>query len=162
MPHPVDIHVGQRLRQRRWMLGLTQQQLGERVGIRFQQVQKYETGENRMSASRLFDLAAALNVPVAHFYQGLGGRTAPEDDGAEAGEAEQDGAGGTTADGTTADGAADEEAAAEDAGVEGVAADGSALLQDRETIQLVRAFYAMPRAQRQHLFDLARVLSHDD
>ena len=50
-----DIHVGQRLRQRRWMLGLTQQQVGDRVGIKFQQVQKYETGQNRVSASRLWD-----------------------------------------------------------------------------------------------------------
>lgn len=72
MPHPVDVHVGQRVRQRRWMLGLTQTQLAERVGIRFQQIQKYETGENRMSAGRLWDVAAALGVPVAHFYEGLG------------------------------------------------------------------------------------------
>ena len=53
MTHPVDIHVGQRVRQRRWLLGMTQQQLAEQVGIKFQQIQKYETGSNRVSSSRL-------------------------------------------------------------------------------------------------------------
>lgn len=76
MPHPVDVHVGQRVRQRRWMLGLTQQQLAEKVGIRFQQIQKYETGENRMSASRLYDIAQALRTPVIFFYEGLEGGVA--------------------------------------------------------------------------------------
>ncbi|MEO1293755.1 MAG: helix-turn-helix transcriptional regulator, partial [Pseudomonadota bacterium] len=63
MANDIDVHVGLRLRQRRWMLGLTQQQLGERIGIKFQQVQKYETGQNRISASRLYELATALEVP---------------------------------------------------------------------------------------------------
>ena len=71
MNHPVDTHVGQRIRQRRWMIGMTQQQLGERVGIKFQQIQKYETGTNRVSASRLWDIAAALDVPVSFFFEGL-------------------------------------------------------------------------------------------
>jgi len=71
MNHPVDTHVGQRIRQRRWMVGMTQQQLGERVGIKFQQIQKYETGTNRVSASRLWDIAAALDVPVSFFFEGL-------------------------------------------------------------------------------------------
>ena len=118
MPHPVDIHVGQRVRQRRWMLGLTQHQLAERVGIRFQQVQKYETGENRMSAGRLFDIAGALGVPVVFFYEGL-----------EGGVPEAEGSGGS-----------------------------GRVLADREAIDLVRAFYAMPQAQRRHLFELARTL----
>ena len=54
--HPVDVHVGSRIRQRRWMTGMTQQQLAEKVGIKFQQIQKYETGMNRVSASRLWDI----------------------------------------------------------------------------------------------------------
>jgi transcriptional regulator with XRE-family HTH domain len=69
--HPVDIHVGKRIRHRRWMVGTTQQQLAEKVGIKFQQIQKYETGMNRVSASRLWDIAEALEVPVAHFFEGL-------------------------------------------------------------------------------------------
>lgn len=72
MTHPVDVHVGLRLRQRRWLQGMTQQQLADAVGIRFQQIQKYETGANRVSASRLWDIAAALDVPVAFFFEGLG------------------------------------------------------------------------------------------
>ena len=71
MPHTVDVHVGKRIRHRRWMLGVTQQQLAERIGIKFQQVQKYETGANRVSASRLWDIAQALEVPVAFFFEGL-------------------------------------------------------------------------------------------
>ncbi|MBU2359377.1 helix-turn-helix domain-containing protein [Loktanella sp. M215] len=71
MKHSVDIHVGQRIRHRRWMTGTTQQQLAEVVGIKFQQIQKYETGMNRVSASRLWDIANALNVDVPFFFQGL-------------------------------------------------------------------------------------------
>ncbi|UWQ18920.1 helix-turn-helix domain-containing protein [Jannaschia sp. M317] len=71
MKHPVDEHVGKRIRQRRWMIGTTQQQLAEKVGIKFQQIQKYETGANRVSASRMWDIAEALQVPVAYFFEGL-------------------------------------------------------------------------------------------
>lgn len=71
MKHPVDVHVGKRIRHRRWMVGTTQQQLAEKVGIKFQQIQKYETGMNRVSASRLWDIAAALTVPVSFFFEGL-------------------------------------------------------------------------------------------
>ena len=73
MKHPVDVHVGKRIRQRRWMAGVTQQQLAEAVGIKFQQIQKYETGMNRVSASRLWDIAEALDVPVSFFFEGLSG-----------------------------------------------------------------------------------------
>jgi transcriptional regulator with XRE-family HTH domain len=69
--NPVDLHVGKLLRQRRWLLGMTQQQLAQAVGIRFQQVQKYESGANRVSGSRLWDLSRALNVPVTFFFEGL-------------------------------------------------------------------------------------------
>jgi len=71
MKHPVDVHVGKRIRHRRWMVGMTQQQLGEIVGIKFQQIQKYETGMNRVSASRLWDIAAALDVSISFFFEGL-------------------------------------------------------------------------------------------
>ncbi|WP_204115720.1 helix-turn-helix domain-containing protein [Shimia biformata] len=71
MTHPVDVHVGKRIRQRRWLTGMTQQQLAQQVGIKFQQIQKYETGANRVSASRLWDIADALDVPVSFFFEGL-------------------------------------------------------------------------------------------
>ncbi|RPE72065.1 Xre family transcriptional regulator [Pacificibacter maritimus] len=71
MKHPVDVHVGKRIRHRRWMVGMTQQQLAEKVGIKFQQIQKYETGMNRVSASRLWDISEALEVPVAFFFDGV-------------------------------------------------------------------------------------------
>jgi len=73
MTDAVDQHVGTRLRRRRRLLGLTQQQLAECVGVRFQQIQKYECGANRVSASRLYELSNALNVPVNYFYEGLEG-----------------------------------------------------------------------------------------
>ncbi len=118
MKHPVDVHVGQRVRQRRWMLGMTQQQLAERVGIKFQQIQKYETGMNRVSASRLWDIAEALDVAVSYFFEGLDGETA-----ARALSATPD------------------------------------LTVDREAMELVRSYYAIPEIQRRRLFELARSLS---
>lgn len=71
MKHPVDVHVGKRVRHRRWMVGMTQQQLGDIVGIKFQQIQKYETGMNRVSASRLWDIAQALDVSISFFFEGF-------------------------------------------------------------------------------------------
>ncbi|MEO0683191.1 MAG: helix-turn-helix transcriptional regulator [Pseudomonadota bacterium] len=123
MKHPVDAHVGKRVRHRRWMVGMTQQQLGEQVGIKFQQIQKYETGMNRISASRLWDIAQALDVPISYFFEGL----------------------------------SDEALAAEPA-VEAEAGRGD-LLADKEALELVRSYYAIPENQRRRLFDLARVLS---
>ncbi|MCV2448080.1 MULTISPECIES: helix-turn-helix domain-containing protein [Paracoccus] len=116
MKHNVDVHVGKRIRHRRWMIGMTQQQLAEKVGIKFQQIQKYETGMNRVSASRLWDIAQAVDVPVSFFFEGL------------------------------------EDGHLHDA-VEGD------ILADKEALQLVRAYYAMPEAQRRQIFELARVLS---
>lgn len=80
MKHPIDIHVGQRIRQRRWLLGMTQQQLAQGVGIKFQQIQKYESAINRVSASRLFQIAGALNVPVGYFFDGAEGDSGSEVD----------------------------------------------------------------------------------
>lgn len=124
MKHPVDVHVGKRIRHRRWMVGMTQQQLGEKVGIKFQQIQKYETGMNRVSASRLWDIAHALDVQVSFFFEGVSE------------EAE----------------VADAPAVAENS------AQGD-LLADKEALELVRSYYAIPEEQRRRLFDLARVLS---
>lgn len=70
-PHPVDVHVGHRLRQRRVAVGLTQDRLAKSVGITFQQVQKYERGTNRIVASRLYELAQVLKIPVEYFFEGL-------------------------------------------------------------------------------------------
>ncbi|MEM9426682.1 MAG: helix-turn-helix transcriptional regulator [Pseudomonadota bacterium] len=122
MKHPVDVHVGKRIRHRRWLVGMTQQQLAESVGIKFQQIQKYETGMNRVSASRLWDIASSLSVPVSFFFEGLG------------------------TDGTVAD----EENARE------VPLD---ILKDKEALDLIRSYYAIPETQRRRLFELARVLS---
>ncbi len=69
--HPVDVHVGKRIRHRRWMIGMTQQTLAESVGIKFQQIQKYETGMNRVSASRLWDISDALGVSISYFFEGI-------------------------------------------------------------------------------------------
>ncbi len=71
MGNDIDVHLGKRLRRRRRLLGLTQQQLAGTVGVRFQQIQKYECGANRISASRLWQLSEALEVPVGYFYDGL-------------------------------------------------------------------------------------------
>ena len=71
MAHPVDVHVGKRIRHRRWLVGMTQQQLAQHVGIKFQQIQKYETGANRVSASRLWDISETLEVPINFFFEGL-------------------------------------------------------------------------------------------
>lgn len=117
MKHHVDVHVGKRIRHRRWLVGMTQQQLAEKVGIKFQQIQKYETGMNRVSASRLWDISDVLDVPVSFFFEGLG-------------------ADAMTGDGTSKD-----------------------LLADKEALELVRSYYAMPENQRKRLFELARVLS---
>lgn len=70
-PHPVDIHVGRQMRLRRVLLGLSQQRLADCLGLSFQQVQKYEKGANRLSASRLHDLARLLDVPVSYFFDEL-------------------------------------------------------------------------------------------
>jgi transcriptional regulator with XRE-family HTH domain len=120
MTHPVDVHVGKRVRHRRWLIGMTQQQLAEQVGIKFQQIQKYETGANRISASRLWDIADALGVAVSFFFEGL------------------------------------EDAQKEDSGDAVLPAD---LMGDKEALDLVRSYYAIPENQRRRLFELARVLS---
>ncbi|MFP6758698.1 MAG: helix-turn-helix domain-containing protein [Alphaproteobacteria bacterium] len=71
MPHPVDVHVGARVRFKRKLLGLSQADLGKAVGLTFQQIQKYESGANRVSASRLYQVASILDVPVSFFFEDM-------------------------------------------------------------------------------------------
>lgn len=73
MAHDVDIHVGRKVRQCRWYAGMSQRELAEILGISYQQLQKYETGANRMSVGRLWDIAQVLEVPIAHFFAGING-----------------------------------------------------------------------------------------
>ncbi|WP_181707952.1 helix-turn-helix domain-containing protein [Chthonobacter rhizosphaerae] len=68
-PNPIDVHVGSRVRLRRMMLGMSQEKLGEALGITFQQIQKYEKGTNRVGASRLQHIATVLKVPVSFFFE---------------------------------------------------------------------------------------------
>lgn len=68
-PNPIDIHVGSRLKQRRTLMGLTQEKLGDQLGVTFQQVQKYEKGTNRIGASRLQEISRILEVPVSYFFE---------------------------------------------------------------------------------------------
>ncbi len=80
-PNPVDVHVGSRIRMRRRVMGLSQEELANQLELTFQQVQKYERGTNRVSASKLFGIAAALQAPVSYFFEGL--RDAQEGVGAD-------------------------------------------------------------------------------
>ena len=68
-PDPIDVHVGSRVRLRRTLLGMSQEKLGDALGLTFQQIQKYERGANRIGASRLYKIAKILNVPVSYFYE---------------------------------------------------------------------------------------------
>ena len=72
VPNPIDVHVGHRLRQRRAFVGLSQEKLAEALGLTFQQIQKYEHGRNRISASRLYQLSQILKVPISYFFEKLG------------------------------------------------------------------------------------------
>ena len=69
--HPVDVHVGLRVRQRRTQLGMSQTKLGDAVGLTFQQIQKYERGSNRIGSSRLFEFSKVLDAPVSHFFEDM-------------------------------------------------------------------------------------------
>ncbi len=76
IPNPVDVHVGRRVRMRRTLLGMSQTTLGEAIGLTFQQVQKYENGTNRVSASRLFNLSRLLDVPIQYFFDDMSSEVA--------------------------------------------------------------------------------------
>ena len=79
--HPVDVYVGARMKQRRIETGMSQEKLGKKLNLTFQQVQKYERGANRVGASRLFELSTALEVPVAYFFEDMPGHVSHENAG---------------------------------------------------------------------------------
>lgn len=138
-PNPVDIHVGSRVRQRRVLLGFSQEKLGDALGLTFQQVQKYERGANRIGASRLFDLSRVLDVPVAYFYDEMteaAASTAPSAKGPKIAVM-----------------------ASDEPGSDG--SDGSDPMMRRETLELVRAYYRIADdAVRRRVFDLAKALAN--
>ena len=81
--NPVDAHVGYRVRLRRMLIGMSQERLGDLLGLTFQQVQKYERGINRIGAGRLYEVAEILGVPISFFYEGMDGVQVPAENGSE-------------------------------------------------------------------------------
>lgn len=129
-PNPVDVHVGGRVRLRRTLLGMSQERLGDALGLTFQQVQKYERGTNRVGASRLWDLSRVLDVPVSFFYEDMGENVAELSPRLISGLAE-----------------------------EPEAADADPLTK-RETLELVRAYYRIQDSGvRKRVFELAKALA---
>lgn len=139
-PNPIDVHVGKRLRLRRTLLGMSQERLGESLGLTFQQVQKYERGVNRIGSSRLFELGQILDVPVSFFF----------DDMADA--APRPGLGLAP---RLAPGLAEERATFEHDLDDGLS------LDKRETLELIRAYYRISDpAVRKRLFELTKALAN--
>jgi transcriptional regulator with XRE-family HTH domain len=131
-PSPVDLHVGSRVRLRRTLLGMSQEKLGNAVGLTFQQIQKYERGANRIGASRLFDMSRVLDVPVQFFFDEMPIETVAEDYRPPSG--------------------------APDSHI--VVADQDPMAK-RETLELVRTYYRIPNANlRRKLFELAKALAN--
>ena len=136
-PSPIDVHVGSRIRLRRTLMGMSQERLGEALGLTFQQVQKYERGVNRVGASRLYDLSRVLDVPISFFFDDMPDTLAPQAGGAGmSGFAErQDGFGGHADD----------------------------PLAKRETLELVRAYYRITDPSvRKRVFDLIKSMGPMD
>ncbi len=132
VPNPIDAHVGSRLRLRRTLLGMTLEQLGEAMGLTFQQVQKYERGSNRIGAGRLFDLARVLDVPVEFFFDDMSDDVAARSPGQSKGTASE----------------------AVDVGPDPKA--------KRETLELVRAYYNIHDASvRKRLRELVLAMAKD-
>jgi transcriptional regulator with XRE-family HTH domain len=135
-PNPIDVHVGSRVRLRRTLLGMSQEKLGEAIGLTFQQVQKYERGTNRIGASRLWELSAVLEVPVQFFF----GEMAPE----------------TLAQMSRIT-SRQPPADAEDAGS---AASAAGPITKPETLELIRAYDRIPVASvRKRLYELTKTLA---
>jgi transcriptional regulator with XRE-family HTH domain len=126
-PNAVDIHVGTRVRQRRTLLGLSQERLATALDLTFQQVQKYERGANRIGAGRLYELARALDVPVTYFFDDMDGANYPS-----TGSVNEDSSPAYQVD----------------------------PMSQRETLLLVRAYYAIPDpAVRRRMLDLMRSMA---
>jgi transcriptional regulator with XRE-family HTH domain len=133
-PDPIDVHVGRRVRERRTTLGVSQESLGELLGVTFQQIQKYERGANRIGSGRLMQIARALDVPPAFFFEG-----APEDAAAV----------------VPMSGLAEADTAFDRTG----APAGDSLPDSRETAELARAYGRIgDAAVRRRLLELARAL----
>lgn len=131
--NPIDIHVGGRVRLRRTLLGMSQERLGDLIGLTFQQVQKYERGSNRISASRLYDLSRILEVPITFFYDDMTEETAGQSPRLRAGLAESSPAAYAEAD----------------------------PLNRAETLELVRAYYRIKDLKvRKRLFELCQAMAH--
>ncbi len=129
-PNPVDIHVGARVRLRRTLLGMSQEKLGEAIGLTFQQVQKYERGANRIGSSRLYDLSRVLDVPVAFFFDDMPDTVAASSPAQRRGMAE-----------------------------EPVSYELDPMAK-RETLELVRAYYKIgDPTVRKRLFEMTKVLA---
>jgi transcriptional regulator with XRE-family HTH domain len=131
-PNPVDVHVGSRLRLRRTLLGMSQEKLATAIGLTFQQVQKYERGANRIGASRLFELARVLDVPISFFFE-----DAPNENAV-----------------------ASAHGMAPSVGEDGQSAFDGDPLSRRETLELVRAYYRItdPKVRRR-IFDLTKAMA---
>ena len=128
-PNPIDVHVGARVRLRRTLLGMSQEKLGEAIGLTFQQVQKYERGANRIGSSRLFDLSRVLDVPIEYFFGDMPAAVA--------------------ACSPAQGGGMSEEAANYELDP----------MAKRETLELVRAYYKISEPQvRKRLFELTKAL----
>jgi transcriptional regulator with XRE-family HTH domain len=132
-PNPVDVHVGARVRLRRTLLGMSQEKLGEAIGLTFQQVQKYERGANRIGSSRLYDLARVLDVPVSFFFEDMPSTVSAKSPARQRGMAEEE---------------PDYEPDP---------------LAKRETLELVRAYYRIADPQvRKRLFEMTKALAAAD
>jgi transcriptional regulator with XRE-family HTH domain len=133
-PNPVDVHVGSRLRQRRTLTGISQEKLGDAVGLTFQQIQKYERGANRIGASRIYELSNILDVPVSFFFDEMPNEL-------------------KTHEGRFAIGLRDQESPTQN----------NDALARRETLKLVRAYYKItdPRV-RKRIFELVKALAKSD
>ena len=133
-PNPVDIHVGSRVRLRRTLLRMSQEKLGDAIGLTFQQVQKYERGANRIGSSRLFDLSRVLDVPVSFFFDDMPVVAVSSSPNSTPGKA--------------------------DAPIDPFEADP---LAKRETLDLVRSYYGIANpVVRKRLFELAKALGNAD
>jgi transcriptional regulator with XRE-family HTH domain len=131
-PNPIDAHVGARVRLRRTLLGMSQEKLGEAIGLTFQQVQKYERGANRIGASRLFDLSRVLEVPVSFFFDEMSDNAASQSPR------------------MMVTGAVEEVAIENE----------NDPMTKRETLELVRAYYKITDSTvRKRLFELAKSLA---
>jgi transcriptional regulator with XRE-family HTH domain len=133
-PHPVDVHVGRRLRLRRTILGMSQESIGTAIGVTFQQVQKYERGVNRMGSSRLFEFSKILSVPVAYFFEEFDANAAVAANSVATGMAEDD-----------------------------VVDFEHEQLTSRETMEMMRAYYRIPSYKvRKGVFDLVKTLAEPE